>query len=101
MRGPLAVRLVFALLLVKDLPEDTRSRCAACGTKKAELFLHPPTKALEGFGGDEVQFFCATCYCAAGKDECRIVVTRRHAGRPSEDPDERFGELFKAARILL
>ena len=44
---------------------------------------------------------CATCYCAVGKDECRIVVTRRHAGRPSEDPDERFGELFKAARILL
>jgi len=65
------------------------------------MFLHPPMKVLEGLKDDEVQSLCATCYFVKAKDESRIVITRLHAGRPAEDPDERFGELFKAARILL
>jgi hypothetical protein len=97
------VNLVSApLLLVTSQPkEDRQTSCAACGTRQAELFLHPPTKVLEGLEGDEVHVLCAGCYCAKGKDESRIVITRQHAGWYAEDPNERFSELFKAARILL
>jgi hypothetical protein len=101
-RGPLVVSLVPAqLLLVKGRPKDRQTSCASCGSRQAELFLHPPSRVLEGLEGDAVQALCATCFGTIGKDESRIVITRRYAGRPSEDPNERFSELFKAARILL
>jgi hypothetical protein len=71
--------------------------CAECGrATDGELFLYPTEKALAGV---ETSRICAECFSFKGED--RIVITRALPGSPTESPDETFGALFKAARVLL